>query len=195
MTKELIKYKHPLPDGTTKYLVPDILVHFNCHKCLWRCTKDCPYWTKEQPDILPDDDICKKRIDWLLSFSRPYTVKPTHSQLMLDLHKAMGTDRMLKEQRRLERYEAKLAKYELDGKKGDHVDKLRKDVRIWRANWAWLFNKITVLEHEQVKLDTPKKVEVQHKRQMTPEEFVNTINDSIIDITNKVKEVKDAKDR
>ena len=155
---------------------------YGCAQCEWRGFDVCPVFQGSGQDyILPQEQICDKRKEWILMLTPHYTVAPTKDQWERDFNLAIGQERMLKEKHLYEHYNNQALK-EQDHEKSISLGK--KGNKHYQ-NWQYLWKELLKYQDLQVGREMPKKVEVTKKVEPSPSDVARMIkhaNKEVIEV-------------
>lgn len=164
-----------------KQLPESVPMLYGCHTCELRCSDRCPgYEPITNKFNMPDNSICNSRLYWLISLTPFYEQKPSLARWQFDFNRTLVNSRMLKEKEYLEELE-RLASDKYLTKEDRAI--LQGKIGRERMNWERLVQLSLKYVNQQVERETPKKIEVQQRRDPTPSEIRAWMQEAAINVT------------
>lgn len=147
-------------EGCARYLPQAAKKLHGCVNCEWKLHKLCPYGiTLNSTRKALDKGICQERINWLLSFSLSYRVRPTFAQWQRDFNRIQAQIVLHKDYIKLIKIEEKL--YNLMEEEGNEEDinDTKSEQFVLRKQWLELWKELSKTDESQLNREQPKKVE------------------------------------
>lgn len=139
---------------------------YGCNYCEWRKFGICPHGFRQGRGFDPKVNrhpagICVSRVNYLLSFTRGYKVRPSYAQWRKDFNSAMADLQLKESWVKLKLVEQQLLDLpdSADLKEGKVLEARRKGLR---SEWHMLWKDLAALDDREVDRQAPKKVEVEH---------------------------------
>lgn len=184
-------------ESRAMYLPNTAKLNYGCMHCEWKKFANCPHGYKtgkgfELKRNVHTAGICKARINYLLSFSRGYSKRPSYTLWRRDFNAGMADVKLKEDWYKLNEVENELLT--LEEKKDPEDKKLIQELetkrRTLRGEWQTLWKDLIDMDDKQIGRETVKKIEVEQRKSMNLNDIHSVMRGDAVEAEYKVEEEK-----